>query len=80
MKQKWIVRRQTEQQVDGQRRWDVAYQCLLRWTRVTGREAVPIQGQQGVCDEGSNLCSSVDATASAGPDQRPTDRTATSSC
>jgi hypothetical protein len=69
MKQKWIANRQAEQRADGQHRWDVAYQCLLRWTRAAICEDILIQShQEEVCYESSNLRSGVDAAASSSPD------------
>ena len=32
MRRQWTVRRSTQQDPDGQRRWDRAYQHLLAWT------------------------------------------------
>jgi hypothetical protein len=32
MRRQWIVRRTTQQEPDGQRRWDRAYQEMLSWT------------------------------------------------
>jgi hypothetical protein len=68
MKQEWTVRRQTVAQVDGQRRWDLAYQCLLRWAQTMGQEMLPIQAQQEAHHESRDLCPSVDATASPDSD------------
>ena len=31
MKRKWQVRRSVVERSDGQRRWDIAYQLLVRW-------------------------------------------------
>lgn len=31
MKRKWQVRRAVAERTEGQRRWDMAYQLLLRW-------------------------------------------------
>ena len=72
MKQKWIVSRQTVQQTGGQRRWDLTYQCLLRWAQTAGREEGLIQAQQEVCYESSNLRSGIDTEAGPGPDHRTT--------
>jgi hypothetical protein len=67
MKQEWVVVRQTVPQVDGERRWDIAYQCLLRWTRAVSRPSVLIESRQEVCDESSDLRTSVDTEAGTGP-------------
>lgn len=42
MKRKWAVQRTTVERLDGQRRWDIAYQRLLQWARKV--EAVPPAG------------------------------------
>jgi hypothetical protein len=68
MKQKWIVNRQIAQQMDGQRRWDLAYQCLLRWAQAASHEEASTQAQQEVYHESSNLCSGVDAKTSPSSD------------
>ena len=68
MKQEWTVRRQTVAQVYGQRRWDLAYQCLLRWAQTMGQEMLPIQAHQEAHHESRDLCPSVDATASPDSD------------
>ena len=36
MKRAWTVQRSWLEQTNGQRRWDHAYQCLLRWAQETG--------------------------------------------
>jgi hypothetical protein len=66
MKQEWIVRRQMVAQVDGQRRWDLAYQCLLRWAQTMRQEMLPIQAHQEAHHESRDLCPGIDPTA--GPD------------
>ena len=40
MKRKWEVQRTTVEQLDGQRRWDIAYQRLLQWASEF-KEVVP---------------------------------------
>jgi hypothetical protein len=66
MKQEWTVHRQTIQQIDGQRRWDLAYQCLLKWARVTKQEQVSLL--QEANHESGNLYSSFDQPPDADPD------------
>ena len=39
MKRKWEVQRTTVKRLDGQRRWDIAYQRLVQWASEV--EAVP---------------------------------------
>jgi hypothetical protein len=73
MNRQWIIRRQVVEVVDGQRRWDQAYQCLLRW----GSQARPeqpvevvtgFQPKQEVSDENRGIRTSVDSTSGTGPD------------
>ena len=64
MKQDWMIHRQTVQQIDGQRRWDLVYQCLLRWSD----EKIIHSNIQEAENENSNLCSSIDATPGSNPD------------
>ena len=33
MKRQWRLRRQTSPKLDGQQRWDRAYQLLLKWSQ-----------------------------------------------
>ena len=68
MKQEWRVHRQVVEYTDAQRRWDLAYQCLLRWARGMGQESLSIQTQQEASDESSNLCASIDPAAGRYPD------------
>ena len=68
MEQEWTVHREVVPYADGQRRWDLAYQCLLKWSTTMRQETSSIQTQQEACDESGNLCPSVDPTTSADPD------------
>jgi hypothetical protein len=68
MKQEWAIRRQTVQQSDGQRRWDMTYQCLLKWAQAAIQEASPMQTSQEVQHASSNLCSSLDPAAGTDAD------------
>ena len=68
MKQEWTVRRQTIAQVDGQRRWDFAYQCLLRCTQTKMQGMLPIQTHQEAYYESRDLCPGIDPTASPNSD------------
>ena len=36
---RWEIHREMVPQTDGQRRWDLAYQCLLKWGK--GTKAIP---------------------------------------
>lgn len=58
MKQEWIVRRRTTKQKDGQRRWDLVYQCLLSWAQEW--EAKSAQNHQEVRHESSYLRAGFD--------------------
>jgi hypothetical protein len=64
VKQHWKVRRQTVPRSDGARRWDQAYQHLLR--RTTPPQVV-LQSEE-VQDASSALCPGLDHSAGAGPD------------
>lgn len=68
MKQEWTVHRRTVQQADGQHRWDLAYQCLLRWAQTARQETLSVQTQQEAHHESSDLRSGIDTAAGAGPD------------
>ena len=70
MKRQWRIHRQV---VDGQRRWDRAYQCLLRWGSPVWPEqpaevVTGLQPMQEVSDESRRVCASVDPTPGTGPD------------
>jgi hypothetical protein len=73
MKRQWRVRRELVESSDGQRRWDRAYQCLLRW----GSHPMPEQSAEAVTgsrptqevfDESCSVRASVDPTSSSRPD------------
>jgi hypothetical protein len=70
VKQKWDIRRTLVHQTDGQRRWDIAYQRLLQWTRevasVADEATTPIAIQEAK-DESCHLCSCVDLTTTTKP-------------
>ena len=73
MKSPFIVRRQSLPHPLAEHRWDRIYQLLLRWSSTVEQEQfVPRSHQMEVEDESSNLCPSVDATASAIPNHRAT--------
>lgn len=71
MKRQWRIRRTTAIQINGQQRWDQAYQLLLRGTcptlpaPPTGPASTPLQE---VDHASSDLCAGVDLPASAGAD------------
>jgi hypothetical protein len=63
MRREWRVRRTTIERTDGQRRWDCAYQCLLKWSGQTASrlgEHSPQLTQQEATDESRDLCSRLD--------------------
>ncbi len=64
MKQDWTIHRQTVQQIDGQRRWDLVYQCLLRWSE----EKIIHSNIQEAEHASSDLCTSIDTAPSTNPD------------
>jgi hypothetical protein len=73
MKRQWRIHRQVVEVVDGQRRWDRAYQCLLRWGSPVWPEqpaeaVTGLQPMQEVSDESRRVCASVDPTPGTGPD------------
>ena len=72
MKRQWHVRRQVVAHPDGQRRWDQAYQALLRWTWAEMLPPQSTPSNQMMILEVDHACSSVcpgfDPTPSADPD------------
>jgi len=71
MKRQWRIRRHLIESSDGQRRWDRAYQCLLRWGRTAPVLLLPapqfwIELPQEVKDASRRVCTSVDSTPSSG--------------
>ena len=55
--------RQTIQKSEGLRRWDLVYQCLLRWEE----EKIQFLESQEASYEKRNLCTSIDTASSADP-------------
>lgn len=51
MKRSWRVKRQTVASLDGQRRWDQAYQRLLECQTVT-QELKPVDPKRNKTEEG----------------------------
>jgi hypothetical protein len=61
MKQEWHVSRTFIERTDGQRRWDYAFQFLLRWAmEQSASVALAPSHQQENQDEDSLLCSCFD--------------------
>jgi hypothetical protein len=72
MKRHWQIRRHLKPCLDGQQRWDRAYQYLLRWTTSeppaeSQMSATPNLTQEAE-DAHSHLCPRVDPAPGAGPD------------
>lgn len=62
--QEWTIHRKTIQQSEGQRRWDLAYQYLLRWSE----ESNAYLKTQEANHESSDLCAGLDPTPGPEPD------------
>src|SRR5918911_3625478 len=70
---RWIVRRATRPDPDGQRRWDRAYLAVLAWTEVPAGVAAGGSHGRGAREdghEGGALCPRLDAASGAGPNGR----------
>ena len=70
MKQKWDVQRTMVKRIDGQRRWDIAYQRLLQWASEV--EEVPDGGTAAITtpevqDESRHLCSCINLAPTTEP-------------
>ena len=72
MKRRWQIRRHLKPCLDGQQRWDRAYQYLLRWTSTEWLAQTDVPGalnpSQEVDDAHSHLCPRVDSAPGARPD------------
>lgn len=73
MKRQWRTRRQLVEARDAQRRWDRAYQCLLRWSRCVSQERTVesvtcYPAAQEVCDENRRVRTRINSTSGRGPD------------
>jgi hypothetical protein len=69
MKQAWTIQRQTTVRRDGQRRWDLAYQCLLSWAELARQASLsnPLT-QQEVSGASSDVCTCIDNRTGRSPD------------
>jgi hypothetical protein len=67
----WTVRRQISPHRDGERRWDQAYQLLVRWAmaRPDGERAVGPMPPE-VPDAHWGVCAGLHQPSSPGPDHR----------
>ena len=64
----WSIRRQAIPAADAQRRWDQAYQNLVRWSLVAPQGRLQEALQQEKSDESGDVCPRVYATAGASAD------------
>jgi len=69
MTRTWTVGRQPSPRRDAERRWDQAYQLLVRWTE-PGDLPWPAPIAEEVPDARGGLCAGVDHSPSPGPDHR----------
>ena len=70
MKRKWEVQRTTVERLDGQRRWDIAYQRLLQWTseiEKVSRDGTTDIGPQEEQNESRHLRPCVNLTPTTEP-------------
>lgn len=61
------IRRQAIPTANGQRRWDQAYQNLIRWSLGVPQDRLQEAPQQENGDESSDVCPSVYTTAGTSP-------------
>jgi hypothetical protein len=64
----WSIRRHVVPTVDAQRRWDQAYQNLIRWSLVAPQDRLQEAPQQEKSDESGDVCPRVYTTAGASAD------------
>ena len=67
MKSEWRVSRSTIARPDGQRRWDYAYQFLVRWAmeQEPGSKANPLPNQEEQKNGSRPVCSSFDQSTTS---------------
>jgi hypothetical protein len=58
--QQWVIRRTSSQSFDAQRRWDLAYQCLLKWSQA--------MREKEISDESRPLRPSINPASGRGRD------------
>jgi hypothetical protein len=69
MKRQWRLRREMIPTEDGQRRWDLAYQHLLRWVTTLEQGAVSCPATSAeVYDESCSLREGLDPAADTNAD------------
>ena len=59
----WSIRRQAISTTDAQRRWDQAYQHVVRWSLVAPQDRLQEAPQQEKRDESGDVCARFYATA-----------------
>lgn len=64
----WSIRRQAIPTADAQRRWDQAYQNLVRWSLVIPQDPLQEAQEQEERDESGDVCPCVYATAGTSAD------------
>jgi hypothetical protein len=64
----WSIQRQAIPTADGQRRWDQAYQNVIRWSLVAPQDRLQEAPQQEIGDESGDVCPCVYTTAGASTD------------
>jgi hypothetical protein len=67
-KRKFSIQRHAVETADAQRRWDQAYQCLVRWSAVALRESPLRPIRQESSDESSDVCACLYAAAGTNAD------------
>jgi hypothetical protein len=68
MKRQWQVRRGAVRRPDAQRRWDRAYQCVLRWTLKAQQVSGPSENGKEEYHASSGLRPGLDLQAGQAPD------------
>jgi uncharacterized protein (UPF0548 family) len=68
MKHEWNIQRKTIQQKQGQHRWDLAYQCLLKWAQSGNQKVSCVQNQEEVLDESGVIHKSIDSETGTEPE------------
>ncbi len=59
----WRIRRQAISTTDAQRRWDQAYQKVVRWSLVAPQDRLQEALQQEKSDESGDVCARFYTTA-----------------
>ena len=69
MNRTWSVCRQPGPSRDGERRWDQAYQLLVRWAGQGGLPGLTLIAEE-VPDAGGGVCAGIDYSPGAGAGHR----------